>query len=155
MFPLDAEFSTQILSKWEKAREIALNSLPSFPENVSFLSFLFIRCIYFIVFMCMTIGPVCMYHICAGTLSVRIFAVGVTDGCEPQCGCWGLNLGSLQEQVLLSPEWSPQPWNCFPYHVIYPAPRQMRGEGASSSLAHLTLQSRSHPWPPSKAHSLS
>ena len=25
---------------------------------------------------------------------------GVSDGCELQCGCWGLNLGPLQEQLL-------------------------------------------------------
>jgi hypothetical protein len=29
----------------------------------------------------------------------------ITDGCEPPCGCWDLNLGPLEEQsVLLTPE---------------------------------------------------
>ena len=26
---------------------------------------------------------------------------GVTDGREPPCGCWGLNLGPLEEQPVL------------------------------------------------------
>jgi hypothetical protein len=36
----------------------------------------------------------------------------VTDGCEPPCKCWKLNLGLLEEQsVLLTPEPSLQPDN--------------------------------------------
>ena len=35
---------------------------------------------------------------------------GVTDGCEPTCGCWELNLGPLKEQpVLLSAD--PSLWS--------------------------------------------
>lgn len=40
----------------------------------------------------------------------------ITDGYEPSCGCWRLNLGPLKEQqVLLTPEPSFQPWKqlCF------------------------------------------
>jgi len=34
----------------------------------------------------------------------------ITDGCEPPCGCWELNLGPLEEQsVLLTAEPSLQP----------------------------------------------
>ena len=34
----------------------------------------------------------------------------ITDGCEPPCGCWGLNSGPLEEQpVLLTAESSLQP----------------------------------------------
>jgi hypothetical protein len=34
----------------------------------------------------------------------------ITDGYEPPCGCWELNSGLLQEQlVLLTAEPSPQP----------------------------------------------
>jgi hypothetical protein len=34
----------------------------------------------------------------------------ITDGCEPLCGCWGLNSGPLEEQsVLLTAEPSFQP----------------------------------------------
>ena len=25
----------------------------------------------------------------------------ITDGCEPPCGCWELNLGPLEEQAVL------------------------------------------------------
>ena len=36
----------------------------------------------------------------------------ITDGCEPLCGCWGLNSGPLKEQlVLLTSEPSLQPQN--------------------------------------------
>ena len=32
-------------------------------------------------------------------------SASITDGCEPPCGCWGLNLGPLEEQsVLLTAE---------------------------------------------------
>ena len=34
----------------------------------------------------------------------------ITDGCEPLCGCWELNLGPLEEQsVLLTAELTLQP----------------------------------------------
>jgi hypothetical protein len=34
----------------------------------------------------------------------------ITNGCEPPCGCWDLNSGSLEEQsVLLTAELSLQP----------------------------------------------
>jgi hypothetical protein len=34
----------------------------------------------------------------------------ITDGCEPPCGCWALNSGTLEEQsVLLTAEPSLQP----------------------------------------------
>lgn len=29
---------------------------------------------------------------------VESVGTGITDSCEPSCGCWGLNTGSLQEQ---------------------------------------------------------
>jgi hypothetical protein len=36
-----------------------------------------------------------------------------TDGCEPSCGCWKLNSGTLEEQaVLLTPEPSLQSPHC-------------------------------------------
>ena len=38
---------------------------------------------------------------------IKYPGTGVTDNCEPPCGCWELNLGPLQEQqVLLTSEWS-------------------------------------------------
>ena len=41
----------------------------------------------------------------------------MTDGCEPPCGCWELNVGPLEEQpVLLTTEPSLQPpTTCFLY----------------------------------------
>jgi hypothetical protein len=39
----------------------------------------------------------------------------ITDGCEPPCGCWELNSGSLEEQSVLStaePSLQP-PFLCF------------------------------------------
>lgn len=42
---------------------------------------------------------------------------GVTDGYEPPCGCWELNLGPLEEQpVLVTIELSHQPF-CFPLNL--------------------------------------
>ena len=42
--------------------------------------------------MCMNILLACVsvYHVHART--------GVTDSCEPLCGCWELNPGPVQEQ---------------------------------------------------------
>jgi hypothetical protein len=38
----------------------------------------------------------------------------IMDGCEPPCGCWDLNLGPSEEQlVLLTTEPSLQPTKCF------------------------------------------
>jgi hypothetical protein len=37
--------------------------------------------------------------------------MSITDGCEPPCGCWELNSGSLEEEsVLLTTEPSLQPY---------------------------------------------
>jgi hypothetical protein len=32
---------------------------------------------------------------------VRVSDLEVTDSCEPPCGCWELNPGSLEEQSML------------------------------------------------------
>jgi hypothetical protein len=37
----------------------------------------------------------------------------ITDGCEPPCGCWGLNSGPLEQSVLLTAESSLQPCSKF------------------------------------------
>ena len=43
----------------------------------------------------------------------------ITDGCEPPCGCWELNSGSLEEQsVLLTAEPSLQPQKSFFWSLI-------------------------------------
>ena len=45
---------------------------------------------------------------------VRFPGAGVTDSCEPPCGCWELNLGPLEEQpVLIDAEQSLQPPDLF------------------------------------------
>ena len=37
--------------------------------------------------------------------AIKATRTGDTDGCEPPCGCWEMNLGPLQEpQVLLTAE---------------------------------------------------
>jgi hypothetical protein len=47
---------------------------------------------------------VCILYVCASPWrSAEVYGIGVTDGCEP-CACWELNLGPLQEQVLLTPK---------------------------------------------------
>jgi hypothetical protein len=70
--------------------------------KVLFLSFFFLRSIY-------------LFHVCEYTVAVFRRTRGrhripMTDGCEPPCGCWELNLGPLEEQsVLLITEPSLQP----------------------------------------------
>lgn len=47
-----------------------------------------------------------VYYVCARHLEVRrghwTWEFGVMDSCEPPRGYWELNLGSQQEQVLLT-----------------------------------------------------
>ena len=44
-----------------------------------------------------------------GTFQKRVSDL-IMDGCEPPCGCWGLNSGPLEEQsVLLTAEPALQP----------------------------------------------
>jgi hypothetical protein len=46
----------------------------------------------------------------------------ITDGCEPPCRCWELNLGPLEEQsVLLIAEKSLQPPTDFFELILYSA----------------------------------
>ena len=52
--------------------------------------------------MCVVLS-VYVYHMYAGAL--RSPGTGVTDGCEPPCGCWELNPGPIEEKpVLLATE---------------------------------------------------
>jgi hypothetical protein len=53
----------------------------------------------------------CMWvHCCSLQRRQKRASDPVTDGCEPPCGCWELNSGSLEEQsVLLTAEPSLQP----------------------------------------------
>jgi hypothetical protein len=53
-------------------------------------------------------------------LEVRVSGTGVTEGCEPSCGWWGLNPVSLQEkQVFLTTEPTLHPENSRLYIYIY------------------------------------
>lgn len=52
--------------------------------------------------MCIGVLPKCT--------CVRVSEIGVTDCCEPPCGCWESNPSPLEEQsVLPSAEPSPTP----------------------------------------------
>ena len=47
---------------------------------------------------------ICLFYVCECT--VALFrntrrSDPITDGCEPLCGCWELNLGPLEEQSAL------------------------------------------------------
>lgn len=46
---------------------------------------------------------ICAYmHLKRPEKGIGSLVAGVTGECEPPCGCWGLNCGSLQQQVLLT-----------------------------------------------------
>ena len=49
-------------------------------------------------------------HVCLCE-DVGYSRTGVTDSCEPPCGCWNLNPGPLEEQPMLLLELSLQPRN--------------------------------------------
>lgn len=58
--------------------------------------------------MCMGIFPACVsvHYLCARCLwrpeeGLGFSGTAVTDGCKPPCGCWELNSGSLEEQLML------------------------------------------------------
>ena len=72
-----------------------------------FISFLFAFCLH--VCLCTT-SLACLWRSEEGIWSL---GTGVTDICEPACGCCGLNPGPLQEQqVLLTTETPLQPLCC-------------------------------------------
>jgi hypothetical protein len=60
-----------------------------------------------------------MYTLCSCPQTHQKRALDfITDGCEPPCGCWELNLGRLEEQsVLLTAEPSLQPEVSFLKHI--------------------------------------
>ena len=57
-----------------------------------------------IYFMCMNVLPACMYMYHVIPVEARrgpligFPGTGVKNGCEPPCGFWKLNLGSVREQ---------------------------------------------------------
>ena len=67
---------------------------------------LFLRLIYF---MCMSIMQACMYctvqYVWCQRWSeegIRSYGTGIINGYKPLCGCWEMNLGPLQELLVLS-----------------------------------------------------
>lgn len=69
-----------------------------------------IRSIYLFYFMCMCVVsvPLCAYdkHVLSLQSSeegVGSSGPGVTDGCEPSCGCGELNLGSCKSKKCYKP----------------------------------------------------
>jgi hypothetical protein len=59
-----------------------------------------------------------IYKSCLQTHQKRA-SDSITDGCEPPCGCWDLNSGSLEEQsMLLAAESSLQPIRSFFFFVF-------------------------------------
>jgi hypothetical protein len=55
-------------------------------------------------FACMYVCKHVESHVIQGK-GIGSSGTGVTDGCEPPCGSWELNLGALEERhVLLSTE---------------------------------------------------
>ena len=54
----------------------------------------------------------------------------ITDGCEPPCGCWELNSGSLEEQsVLLTPEPSLQLTTISKDRILSTSIQEVKTEG--------------------------
>jgi hypothetical protein len=66
---------------------------------------------FYFIFMCLSVLSACVHAYHMGTVPTEAregiwsFGTGVTDGCEPPCECWELNLSLLDEQpVLLTTE---------------------------------------------------
>lgn len=78
---------------------------------------------YLFTFMHISILSVYIYvhYMCAWYLwgpeeGIRSLGIGVTDGCKPPCGCWKLNLGSLEEKsVVLTAKLSLQ----LPWYIVF------------------------------------
>jgi hypothetical protein len=64
----------------------------------------------------------------------------ITDGYEPPCDCWKLNLGPLEEQsVLFTAEPSLQPW-CLTFKKISNSASSMSKQANSSQPALILTQ---------------
>lgn len=74
--------------------------------NFSFLLFnhdLFIYCFYHMdnLSACMYMHCVHVWCLLKSEEGVGSLEIGITDGCELLCGCWELNLGSLECKPML------------------------------------------------------
>jgi hypothetical protein len=64
---------------------------------------------YLFIYLLIYLFIICVYTVAVFRHSRREHQIFVTDGCEPPCGCWDLDLGPLEEQsVLLTAEPSHQ-----------------------------------------------
>lgn len=78
---------------------------------------MFIHGYLYFYFICVGILPVCisvhhMHALCPWRSEdgIESSGTGLTDGCDPPCGCWELNTDPLEEKpVLLTPELLLQP----------------------------------------------
>lgn len=66
--------------------------------------------------MCISALPACIYvcHVCVwcpqrSEGGIRSLGTEISDVCKPPCGCWVLNLGPVEERVVLTLESSLQP----------------------------------------------
>ena len=76
-------------------------------ESLSYvIIIIFLVKILFPIYLFMRMG-FCLHTACVQFLqrpqggSRLLPGTGVRDGCEPSCGCWKLNLGPLEEQLVL------------------------------------------------------
>ena len=94
--------------KWERTG-LPWVFLPCSYYCCSYLLLLLLILFLFSNLMCVGVLPVCIsvYHVQALPKEARIGlwipGIGVTDGCEPPCGCRESNLGSLEELWEISP----------------------------------------------------
>ena len=91
---------------------------PEEDVNVFFYWMSVSKIILFGIYGCF--APTCMlaYHVCAWCpwrlgKGIGSSTTGVTDSCEPSCGCWESNLGPLEKQPVLLAAVSPGPPLCF------------------------------------------
>jgi hypothetical protein len=54
--------------------------------------------LFFFFFLKIYLFIICVYTVAVFRRGHQIF---VMDGCEPPCGCWDLNSGPLEEQLVL------------------------------------------------------
>ena len=57
-------------------------------------------CVMGVLPTCMSVPHVCLVHT-DNRRDMGFLGTGLIDYCEPPCGCWELNTGPLEEQVVL------------------------------------------------------
>ena len=73
------------------------------PLSIAFHYISFLKRIIYLLYVCMDLFIYFYVHChCLQTHQKRP-SDPITDGCEPQCGCWELNSGPLEEKRMLFP----------------------------------------------------